>query len=89
MRLVTCTKCGVVFDLDAAPRCGGHGGLDSEGRMTGIRRSDFCFVCPLGHAGHNSDKWQKAKRRPATRKEREDGILFMLPEFEVKIGREK
>jgi len=75
MRLVTCTNCGVVFDIDWADNCDG----------TGHGNDKFCFICPLGHVGHESPEWIKARRRKATAEERKDGIIFMLPDFEVKL----
>jgi len=81
MKLVVCTECGVVFDIEVAKKCDGHEVPESK-RQIPFRR-ESCFVCPLGHAGHDSRRWQDAERRPATAEERKSGLLFMLPDYEV------
>ncbi len=85
MLLVTCTTCGVVFDLEVAKTCEGHMVKDKSGNTIPFYR-EHCFLCPLGHAGHSSRRWKKAQRRPPTPREKGLGITFMLSEFEVKIG---
>jgi len=79
MKLVICTTCGVVFDLTIAKKCSGH----FDKFSWNPQKPAFCFLCPLGHAGHDSQRWRTAKRREPTEQERESGIAFMLPEYEV------
>lgn len=79
MILVVCTTCGVVFDIEIAKRCSGHFSKFSWYPQ----RPEFCFICPMGHAGHDSQRWRTAVRREPTEVEAGKGIAFMLPEYEV------
>lgn len=80
--LVVCVTCGVVFDLRVAKKCGGHPVYDDWGKQVPFRR-EKCFVCPVGHAGHDSDRWWHGKRREPTAAEADAGIGWMLADYDV------
>lgn len=80
--LVVCVTCGVVFDLRRAKKCDGHETYDEAGHQRLFER-ERCFICPLGHAGHDSKRWREGARREPTTKEREAGIDWMLRDYAV------